>query len=220
MIPFISILKRVNPKNILLVVLVLLIIYSGVQTVRISRLKDGKKIAETERDQFSDLINEKDFVIERYINKHNQEIARVEAITLSHENVIRTKDSEYLKLLNQFEGLKKNYRNLVATASFDMTMFGEGVPEPERVIIPCKDTLRAFKYRVYDDYNNIEILAVEPPKHMDIRIPLDAVINWNREKKFWFIKYGPKVYSMQAYTPNKLVKIDSMRIIRVEKGKE
>ncbi len=203
------------------IVVIILVLFSVIQTLRVGRLKDGKKKAETEREQLAGLVTEKDLEVTEYKNKYGNVVARVSELKLSHDNVIRLKDSEHLELLKQFEGLKKRYSNLVAVASFDMTLFGN-VPEPEIRYVPCKDSLKVFEYKIQDKYNNVYAKVVEEPI-FDVRIAMDAVVHWEKKKKtekrllFW--QPRPRAWTMQVVNYNQHVKMDTMRLIKVEQIK-
>lgn len=209
MIPF----KLPSLKTIGIIAIILLILYAWGATQYALSQKNKKEIAETEREQaikFATIEKESTAI---YINKYRQQVGRTKAIELSLSNVQKLRNTERLAFLKQFESLKKNLNNLESAASFDFTMMGDSVP----VIIekvPCSDTLKAFRYTIHDEYNHISALVLDTPV-FEVRVPIRAAIYWERKNKFLFWRVGKKEYSIESYSPNKLIRIEGQQLYKV-----
>lgn len=204
-----------NKTTITIGVIVLLLIALGIQTERAARLRVGKRLAENEREQavkFADGLNS---TIKQYANKNGELISKTEVLELTLNNAQRLRETERLKFLKQFDGLKRDLRNLEMSGSFEWLIDEDSIPSTE-ITLPCTDSLNVFKYELIDEFNTIRALVVDTPQ-VDIRVPFYPILLWERSKKFLWWKVGPKQYSLESFSPNKLVKITKQEIVKVQK---
>lgn len=205
----------INRTTVTIGVIVLLLIALGIQTERAARLRAGKRIAENERDQALHFADEQTSTIKQYANKNGELITKTEVLELSLSNAQKLRETERLKFLKQFDGLKKDIRNLESAGSFEWLLDEDSVPST-MVIIPCKDSLKVFKYELVNEFNTIRAMVIDTPQ-VDIRVPFYTSVFWERSKKFLWWKVGPKQYSLESFSPNKLVKITKQEIVKVQK---
>jgi len=201
-----------NRTTIIIGVIVLLVIALGIQTERAARLRAGKRIAENERDQALNFANT---TITEYKNKNGELISKVEVTELTLNNLQKLRETERLKFLKQFDKLKKDLRNLESAGNFEWLIDEDSIPSIA-VTIPCTDSLRAFKYELIDEFNTIRALVIDTPQ-IDIRVPFYTTVFWERRKKFLWWKVGPKQFTLESFSPNRLVKITKQELIKVEK---
>lgn len=204
-----------NKTTITIGVIVLLLIALGIQTERAARLRAGKILAENELEQAVKFANVASQTAVEYKNKNGELITKTEVLELSLSNTQKLRETERLKFLKQFDGLKKDIRNLEMAGSFEWLIDEDSVPSTT-INIPCTDSLKVFKYELIDEFNTIRALVVDTPQ-LDIRVPLYPILLWERSKKFLWWKVGPKQYSLESFSPNKLVKITKQEIIKVQK---
>jgi len=207
---------KLNVVTIVIAVFIILFVALGVQTYRANRLKEGKRIAEEELSQAIQVANDKSSKLELFVNAYNNEAARSKALTLSLNNVEDLRNSERLKFLAQFAGLKKNLRNLETAGSFEWLILEDSIPA-EAFVIPCpEDSIKGVRFKLFDEFNTIDIVAADTPR-IEIRVPFYTSVYWQRKNKFLGIRYGKKEYNVESYSPNKLIKITKQDLVRVEK---
>ena len=204
-----------NRTTVTIGLFVLLLIALWIQTERAARLKAGKRLVENERDQALKFADEQASTIKQYANKNGELITKTEVLELTLSNAQRLRETERLKFLKQFDGLKRDLRNLEMAGSFEWLIDEDSIPSTE-ITLPCTDSLKVFKYELVDEFNTIRALVVDTPQ-VDIRVPFYPVLLWERSKKFLWWKVGPKQYSLESYSPNKLVKITKQEIVKVQK---
>lgn len=204
--------------NRLFAILIFAVILLGfvvvLQEGMINRIKDEKK-------QLSDFIKSKDDSIQTYTNDLSEKVLRIRAQELTIRNLKALHESSDLKWLEQFEGLKKNYRNLEDGIRLEFNILKRQVSNNrDTTIINLKgDTTRAYVSNYYDEYNSIKCLATKDTTlhQINIKVPADAVIYWRRKHKLLFIRYGQKEYTGEATSKNPWARITGLNVIRVER---
>lgn len=194
-------------KTIGIIVVILILIYCWGVTQYALKQKEEKEIAQTERDQAVAIATQQKEETTHYKNAYNQEVARVKSTQISLDNVNRLIETKELSWLKQFNGLKKKYRNLEQASSVDMSFHGDSIIR-RTVYVPCSDTLKLFRYYIHDEYNFIDAVVLDTPI-FELRAPIYIVNPWER-KKFLGLRIGKKEYFLEATTPNKLIRIDSL----------
>lgn len=205
----------INRTTITIAILVILLAAIGIQTVRASRYKIKATLAENERDQALKFADGLSSTIKQYENRNGELINKTEVLELTLSNAQRLRETERLKFLKQFDGLKRDLRNLEMAGSFEWLIDEDSIPSTE-ITLPCTDSLNVFKYELIDEFNTIRALVVDTPQ-VDIRVPFYPILLWERSKKFLWWKVGPKQYSLESFSPNKLVKITKQEIVKVAK---
>ena len=202
----------INRTTITLGILIVLLAALGIQTVRASRYRAKMVLAENEREQVISFANATKTEAERYKNELGNVINRTEQLELTIKNVNELKETERLKFLREFSRLKANLKNLEEAGRFDWLIEEDSIPM-EVVNVPCTDTLRAFNYRLKDEYNDIEAMVLDTPR-VSIRVPIYYAELWDRK---WFL--GKKRYYMETTSPNKLIRLEAQETFKVSKRK-
>lgn len=204
-----------SAKNIIRIAVLAIIVYAGFIThqwdvERKQRIENAK-----ERDEAVKFAtNEKEAKVE-YINKYRETVVKVRSTEISRDNFRRLRETERLKFLGHIEDLKKNLANLGAAQAFDLSFFGDSIPMTP-VMVDTGDSLKVFKYEYKDLYNDIFAMVLDTPR-IKIRVPVRSALLWERKNKFLWFRVGKKIWYQEAYSPNKLIKIDSVSVYSVRK---
>lgn len=199
--------KLPNLKTIGIIALVILLIYCWGITRYALKQKEQKEYAQDERDQAVAIVTKKTEETTFYINKYNQEVAKVKSTEISLDNVNRLIESKEFEWLKRFETLKKKYQNLEQATSIKMSFRGDSIIR-RTIYMPCADTVKLFRYYIHDEFNHIDAVVLDTPVFQS-RIPINIVGLWER-KKFLGLRIGKKEWFIEATTPNKLYPIDSL----------
>ena len=194
-------------KTVGIIVLILILIYAWGVTQYALKQKEEKEIAQTERDQAVAIATQQKEETTHYMNAYNQEVARVKSTQISLDNVNRLLETKELSWIKQFDGLKKKNRNLEQAASINMSFRGDSVIR-RTIYVPCSDTLKLFRFYIHDEYNYIDAVVLDTPV-FELKVPVYIANLWER-KKFLGLRIGKKEYFLEATTPNKLLRIDSL----------
>lgn len=165
------------------------------------------KTARHERDEFATIATHQAGRVTHFENKYKEMVTKTQAAMVSEDNVKRLSETKELEYLKHIEGLKKSMRNFENSSVFEAE-----VKLPDSVLVPyaVKDTsLHFFRWLVMDKYNRIEAVVLDTPV-FDMKVPINVVTYWERKRKFLGIRFGRKEYFTEAYSPNKLVRIDSV----------
>lgn len=204
-----------NRTTIILVVVVVFLAMLGIQTIRANKFKQDLRVAENERDQAVAFANDSEQKLELYVNSYNQQVAKTKVTELTLENVQRLRESDRLKFLKQFDALKKDLRNLESASSVELNLNKDSV-RVQLVNVPCEDSVKMFRYYYHDEFNMIDAIVMENPV-IEIRVPVNSVVYWERKKKFLWWRVGAKSWSMEVTSPNPLIQITKADLIRVER---
>ena len=206
---------KFNLVTSVVILIVILFIAVGVQTYRANLFKEGKEQAEDDRDTAIGFANSKEMETERYNNSYNNAIARTKVIEISLANVQALRNTERLAHLKQFEGLKKKLNNLNESISIDSEINEDSIPVSV-ITIPCADSIKVFHYQLVDEWNTISAMVIDTPK-FEIKVPIRSAVYWQRKHKVLWWRMGRKEFSIDSYSPNKLVEIKEQELIRVTK---
>lgn len=213
--------KWMTPVRFGLIVIGLLILFGGVQSCRVTALKKEAHRTQTDLNASLSLMNESAGIIKTYKNKLGEAIAKgsVYEMTISTLNAT-VRNNKQLEFVKHIPDVKK--KNLEVAQSFDASFLDESV----RLIpveIPCPDgdsTARrvlkhAYRWEIKDEYNDIAAIVLDTPR-FNVRVPIRSVILWER-KRFLGFKIGKKQWFQEAFSPNRLIRIDSQLVIRVQR---
>lgn len=193
----------------------LVVIALILQSVRIDRLQKLYTTAKTEREQAIKFVTAGKSQLAQYKNSNGILINKTELLELTLSNTQKLADTERLRYLKEFDKLKKDLRNLQNAGSFEWMLVEDSIPFTE-VVIPCKDSIKLFHYNLLDEFNHISAMVLDTPK-VEIRVPFYTTLLWERRHKFLWWRVGKKEYSVESYTPNKLVKVTKQELISVNK---
>jgi hypothetical protein len=198
-------------KKYLYIGLVLIVIYAVIQTYRTKRLKSKLETAITEKGQAIDLITgELANKVKIYEGKLGEHVAQVEASELSKKNLEALLKSEQLKYWRSFKS-KTKHTESIGSIEFVSEPFKEIVHDTVYLLGGCN----VFAYNYHDEYNNIVANVIDTPL-FQMRVPVYIKDNSYR-KRFLGIGLGRRIYDREAYTPNKLVSLDSIVFIKTSK---
>lgn len=190
-----------------IIVIILILLYAwGVTQYAIDQ-KEQKETAQTERDQAVAIATQQKEETTFYRNAYNEQVAKVKSTEISLDNVnrlIETKDFDWLK---RFNNLKKKYQNLEQASNINISFRGDSVIK-RTIYVPCSDTLELFRYYIHDEFNHIDAVVLDTPV-FELKAPIYIANFWER-KKFLGLRIGKKEYFLEATTPNKLIRIDSL----------
>lgn len=205
-------LSKIKLWHIAAIAFVLLLAYAGIVTERNRILKATVEERDKEVNELTAFATNQKQATSFYINKYRQQVATVKAQEISIANVnrlINTKEFEHLK---QMEGLKKDNRNLKASLSYYASLNADSILL-NPFTIPCdSNKLKGYKWRVLDDYNDIDVILLDSAKKPKINLPIHvAVMEGKRTKNFIrLFRYGPRSIEVEAVSLNKLFPIDSI----------
>lgn len=204
---------KLNITTSLLGIIILLAVSVSIQTCRVNKAIKAKGVAENDRASAIEFANNAEQKTEMYSNAYNNQIARTKVVEMSLENVKALRNNERLKFLNQFEGLKKDLKNLEEFIKTEININEDSIPS-KIVYVTCKDSIKIFQYSLVDEFNNIHALVIDTPQ-FDIRVPIYSTVYWRRKRKFMWWRLGPKQWFIESFSPNKLVEIDKQELIKV-----
>lgn len=171
--------------------------------------RTARKEAENARDAAN-----KDYrnATTKYINAQGDIVAITKAIELNRANFKKALESNDLAWLKKF----KNYKNTQSASSFDSFFAPENKIVVDTVYLPCKDSIKAWKYHYKDAYNLIKATVLDTPK-IEIRDRYYVIVTRNRPKN-WFIKFqwSKWYFNGQVTNLNRLIKVDSVSTILVK----
>jgi hypothetical protein len=148
----------------------------------------------------------------KYVNAEGDLVTMSRAISLDRANFKKALESNDLAWIKKF----RNHERAQSASSFDSFFAPEDKILRDKVYIPCKDSIRAFKYLYKDSYNHIEATVLDTPK-IEIRDRYYVIVTRSRPKK-WFLKlqWSRWQFTGQVTNLNRLIKVDSINTILVK----
>jgi hypothetical protein len=164
-----------------------------------------------EKDQVKELTKFKGSTIKElqyYKNKSGLEVAKNEVLVLSNKNIRRLYDEGNLKSLEEFNKLKRNYRNLENYIKVNATSHSVNTVK----LVPLNDSTKQFSFQ--DNYSNFLGFVTKDTITLSdsLTMPLSIVVYWDRK---WFL--ARKKYYVEVTSENKAVKITGIESIKVIK---
>ncbi len=157
------------------------------------------------------LNGEANKTIDEYTNKNNNLVAINESIQLESKTIKLLHSEKQLAILDEFKGLKKNYKNLENLIQASLKVGGSiSVPiKPDSTFShhdEFRDLLGSIEF-VQDSGFSVHITDTTT-------VPLALVVYWKRK---WFL--GKETYSVEGTSSNKKVKIVGLESIQVKRKK-
>ena len=156
----------------------------------------------------------KDFrnISTKYINAQGDVVTMSRAISLDRANFKKALESNDLVWIKKF----RNHERAQSASSFDSFFAPEDKILRDTVYIPCKDSIRSFRWYYRDDYNHIDATVLDTPK-LEIRDRYYVVVTRARPKR-WFLKlqWSRWEFNVQVTNLNRLIKVDSINTILVK----
>ncbi len=177
------------------------------------------QILKDQRQQLYNFAVNRDQQVRYYMSKDSLLISKVNSVELDNKNLkelAATKELEYLK---QFEGLKKNLKNLetAVNANISITSKVDGkLNDSTFTKINGKDTVLVTgkSFKVNDEFRKLDIAIIgrDISVHEEMTVPLSIVNYWER-KRILGLRIGKKLYVTEATSRNPHVKIDKLESI-------
>jgi len=198
---------------------VLIAILSGVVVMQ------EKKISQlhTEREQALAFANVEKSGTTFYKNKLGRETAKTQILDLSLCNARELRNSDRLNFISQFDGINNRLNNLVEVSQSNARFIRDfklplrdtfllNVDSTNKTLLPAK----VFSYK--DSLNNISgtIIGKEIKPHIEITVPLQGAMYWQR-KKILGLRIGRKKWFSDLTSTNPFVKIKSQEVIRISR---
>jgi hypothetical protein len=183
------------------------ILWAGYTQWRLIVVREKLKETEAEREQALEIANGLKLDTIRYRGKLKFEVLRSKALILSNNNLEKMLSGRFKEVSNAKVKPKK----------IESVTFTNTVVEPFK--IPPTDTVylytcEAFHYQYRDEFNAIDVLAIDTPR-MRIEVPVYGIPHKLR-RKFLGLRIGKMDVWFDAWTPNKLVNMDSAVFIDVK----
>lgn len=147
--------------------------------------------------------------VTHYKNKLGNEVAKNEIVQLESATIKKLIKEGQLPILKEFEGLKRNYKNLELLASANMRIASNlNLKVNNDSTFNYQDEYRYLIGQIHKDSTTGIVVSISDTT----TIPLDIVIYW---KQKWFL--GKKRYNAEAISKNKSVKITGLETIKISK---
>lgn len=154
-------------------------------------------------------LNSKSFKeVEYYHNKLGSEIAKNETLQLETKTVKELVKEGQLPILKEFDGLKRNYRNLENLLQASLRVTSQlSLDVKNDSSFNYQDEYRHLIGRITHDSTGYIVHVTDTSV-----VPIDIVIYWKRK---WFL--GKKTYKAEAVSKNKSAKIVGLETIQIRK---
>ncbi len=203
---------RTKIEGFLLVFLILVIVFAHTYYNKYLEQKEQKQNVEL---LFSNKVKE----LEIYKNKKGQEVTKNEVVPLDNNSIKDLVNQGNLQFLKDFEGLKKNYKNLenafqIQAKSIDSLRVT--LIDTSEVYIDKKgDSIKfvAHNFNYEDKWANFQLKQYSPDSTIfkyDVYVPLDGVLYW---KRVWFL--GKKHYFTEVTSENPYIKINKLLNLKI-----
>jgi hypothetical protein len=194
-------------RELVLIVILLALLaffFNAYRSERTGR-KEAKTRANAAQNDFKTIST-------KYINAQGDVVTMSRAISLDRANFKKALEGNDLAWIKKF----KDYKRAQSASTFDSFFAPEDKIVRDTVFIPCKDSIRAFKYLYKDFYNHIEATVLDTPK-VEIRDRYYVIVTRARPKN-WFIKlqWSRWDFTGQVTNLNRLIKVDSVNTILVK----
>jgi hypothetical protein len=170
--------------------------------------RNGRIQAEKGRDA---AINDFRTTSRKYVNAMGDIVTISEAMVLDKANFKKALEGNDLKWIKKFN----DYKRTQSAQSFTTVLTTDRIIR-DTLFIPCKDSIKAFRYHYKDFYNDIEATVIDTPK-ISIRDKYYVIVTRNRPRN-WFIKFQWSRFEFhgQVTNLNRLIKTDSVQTILVK----
>ena len=150
-------------------------------------------------------------VTTKYVNAQGDIVSQSKAFELSRNEFKKALESNDLKWIKKFN----DYKRAQSAQSFTTVLTTDRIIR-DTLFIPCKDSIKAFRYHYKDFYNDIEATVIDTPK-ISIRDKYYVIVTRNRPRN-WFIKFQWSRFEFhgQVTNLNRLIKTDSVQTILVK----
>jgi predicted nuclease with TOPRIM domain len=137
-------------------------------------------------------------------------------------NIVNNLKDERLQWITEFEGLRKNLRNLELATKINtetILKFETGF-DPEVTIVYQGDSVKARPFTYTEPYFYQSGLVLQDRLIVDslrVEVPIDGIVLWERKHNFLGIRWGKKTYESQFRSKNPNARITGFEQIRIIK---
>jgi len=148
----------------------------------------------------------KDKEIEYYRNSLNEQVAKTDAVLLETKSLKKLAEDNSLKWLKEFEGVKKNLRNVEVATNLNTQTIAEftATGTDTTILIDSVET-PAFTFVNKNEWIDESGTVIPSLKKVDTKIkvtvPIEAVLYWER-KKVIGLRIGRKQYKVEVKSKN------------------
>lgn len=202
-------------------VVVVLIILSLLGATKI--LYDKWRTAEKNRQDSNAFNLSQETTINWYKNKLGMEVAKVKTLSLSYKNLKDLQESERIKFVRKFEGVKKNLRNVDAIMSANaQSKSTVSIP----IVSGVADSIFFYDGKIIAFSGLFEHDSISGTITKDsviinrvTNVPLQGVIFWQRGKVLGLYRGWPakKHWEAQLTSPNPNVRITDFEFIQIRR---
>ena len=207
---------------------VLLLLIGGGITIEMQRRKIA--VLHQENEQLVKVASDSGRMARTYINLYGKSISKNNVLDLTLRNA-RAIQAQELVFVKQFEGVKKNLKNLEAAFhSQSQVLINLKLKTRDTTIIKHhhgdtikSDSIDAKTLYYQDDYNFVSGLVTSDSTQLyaEISVPIDGVTYWQRKHKFIFKNWriGKKQYFSEMTSANPWVHITQHEFINIGRKK-
>lgn len=207
-------------------IIVLLLLIGGAVTITTQRRMIMR--LNTENEQLVKVATDSGRIARTHINLYGKAISKNNVLDLTLRNA-RAIQAQELAFIRQFEGVKKNLKNLeTAFRSQSEVLIKLKLKNKDTIIVQTQnlasqDTINAIHFSYGDNYNIIQGIVLSDTTQLDgyIAVPIDGVNYWQRKHKFIFKNWriGKKQYFSEITSPNPWVHITQHEFINIGRKK-
>lgn len=171
--------------------------------------------------QITQYAIQKSMEVEYYKLENGQLVATKDAAILDLKTVKKLSEDKDLQWIKQFEGIKKNLRNLeTATQINTETIASMKGNITDTVVVVDSTEHRAFSFDNSDKWMEVKGVVIPDLKTVDtfikVQVPIEGVMFWKR-KKVVGLRIGSKEWSSEFTSPNPYTKITTLNQILIKR---
>lgn len=195
------------------------LLFAAVGTIK--HFKDKYQAEKKDKDNVIQLTSGKDLIIKKYQNSNNNLVVRASQLEFENKTVKKLAEEGQLTWLKEFEGVKKNMKNLESAYRLQARAADSVGARLEKLrltyINDDGDTIvyQGVKFNYQDKYTALKAKQVTPDSIVvtyNIKVPLSGAVFWKRK---WFL--GKKQYQAEMMSENPSVVLDSVVSLTVKK---
>lgn len=171
--------------------------------------------------QITQYAIQKSMEVEYYKLENGQLVATKDAAILDLKTVKKLSEDKDLQWIEQFEGIKKNLRNLeTATQINTETIASMKGNITDTVVVVDSTEHKAFSFDNSDKWMEVKGVVIPDLKTVDtfvkVQVPIEGVMFWKR-KKVLGLRIGGKEWSSEFTSPNPYTKITNLNQILIKR---
>jgi len=167
------------------------------------------------------LTSGKELLLKKYVNDNGNLVTRTQSLELQNKTIQQLASEGQLKWLNEFDGLKRNMKNLESAFKLQAKA-GDSInvklQQLQMMYVDANgDTViyQGVKFKYDDKYASLKAVQISPDSARvtyNIQVPLSGALYWKRK---WFL--GKRRYQAEMVSENPNVTLDSIITLQVKK---